>query len=219
VENEKQADYRRIPRLKWIHKTFGVAADAIQPSEFLPTQECRTLDINRQRRRGEVAMTNFIGEVRSGKGEHSALTIPGATDWHDSPCGWPARFHPGSLNVRILKNGYPYGFTDPDEGGRGVSRLDDGVIEPTVVLPWGMIENNRLRPKTGKPRRGTGQFWPAIITVEATRDSAACWVFRRIHSSIKHQLELVSSLYLREHLALADGTVVFVDVYERDELD
>lgn len=145
-------------------------------------------------------MLRFIGIVQSGKGKHSKLIIPGAADFNGAPLKWPITFYPGSLNVGISKNGYPEGFKDPDEGGCGVTLLDGEVIEPTVVLPWYKIGNNSLRPKSGKPRRGTGKFWPAVITVAATGDLADCWVFRRIDSTIKRQLEVVSSLCLKTHL-------------------
>ena len=113
--------------------------------------------------------------------------------------------------------GYPEGFSDPDGGGRRVTLLDSGVIEPTVVLPWDKIGNNRLRPKAGKPRRGTGQFWPAVLTIVATGGSLDCWLFRRIDSTIKSQLELVSSLHLKTQLSLIDGMDVLVDVFAMDE--
>ena len=164
-------------------------------------------------------MFRFIGKIRSGKGKHSELIIPGTADLNHAPTAWPDRFHPGSLNVGILKDGYPEGFMDPDEGGRGVSLLDDGVIEPAVVLAWDRIGNNGLRPKAGKPRRGTGQFWPAVITVMATGSTADCWLFRRINSRIKRQLEIVSSLHLKTHLSLEDGMDASVDVYGRREKD
>lgn len=164
-------------------------------------------------------MLQFIGNVRSGKGKHSELVIPGTAELNPAPRAWPDRFHPGSLNVGIRKDGYPEGFVDPDEGGRGVTLLDDGVIEPAVVLEWDRIANNGLRPKAGKPRRGTGQFWPAVISVPATGTTADCWLFRRINSTIKRQLEIVSSLHLKAHLSLEDGMDVSVDVYGRCEED
>ena len=162
-------------------------------------------------------MLRFVGKVRSGKGKHSELVIPGIADLNHAPTAWPDRFHPGSLNIGIFKDGFPEGFVDPDEGGRGVTLLDDGVIKPAVTLAWDRIGNNGLRPKAGKPRRGTGQFWPAVITVVATGGTSDCWLFRRIDSTIKRQLEIVSSLHLKVHLSLKDGMGVFVDVYGRDE--
>jgi hypothetical protein len=150
-------------------------------------------------------MLRFIGRVRSGKGKHSELVIPGAANLNGAPPAWPAKFQPGSLNVGILKDGYPEGLTDPDEGGRGVTLLDIGSLEPTVILPWDRIGNNGLRPKAGKPRRGTGQFWPALLYVMSTGKSADCWVFRRVDSTIKLQLEIVSALHLKSHLSLIDG--------------
>ncbi len=132
---------------------------------------------------------------------------------------WPAMFQPGSLNIGVAKDGYPTGFADPDEGGRGVTPLDDAVIEPVVVLRWDQIRNNGLRPKNGEPRRGMGQIWPAVITVLATGDSAVCWVFRRIGSSIKRQLEIISPLHLRTHLSLTDEIRVAVDVFGKGEAE
>lgn len=162
-------------------------------------------------------MIRFIGKIRSGKGKHSELIIPGVAELNGAPPNWPTKFHPGSLNIGIAKDGYPEGFADPDAGGRGITPLDDGVIKPTVVLPWDKIGNNGLKPKKGSPDRGTGQFWPAIITVISTGDAAHCWAFRRINSSIRRQLEIVAATSLRNLLHLNDGVDVFVDIAGEDE--
>jgi len=159
-----------------------------------------------------TTILKFTGKVRSGKGEHSKLLIPGAEDISDPPPDWPIRFYPGSLNIDILSDGYPQGFAPPESGGRGVSPLDDGGIEPTVVLPWDKIGDNKLNPKKERPRRGTGQFWPSVLTVVATTNKVDCWVFRRIDSTIERQLELVSNLALRAHLCLKDGMEVTVEL-------
>jgi len=55
-------------------------------------------------------MFRFIGNVRSGKGKHSELVIPGIADLNHAPTAWPDKFHPGSLNVGIVKDGYPESF-------------------------------------------------------------------------------------------------------------
>lgn len=164
-------------------------------------------------------MLRFTGTVRSGKGHHSELVIPGAQGITDPPPGWPERFHPGSLNVGIPSDGYPRGFAAPETGGKGVTPLDDGVIEPAVVLPWDKIGNNRLRPKPRKPHRGTGQFWRATLTVRDSGEKVDCWVFRRIDSTINKQLELVSPLPLKQHLGLRDDMEVAVELFGKKEED
>lgn len=157
-------------------------------------------------------MIQFTGKIRSGKGEHSDLVIPGSSELGKIISDWPKCFYPGSLNVGI--NGYPEGFSaSPD----GVTRLDSGAIQPTVVLDWNQIKNNKLRPKQDNPQRGTGQFWPAVLTVDKTGESIDCWVFRRINSTIKKQLELISQKRIRESLSLDDGTEVSIKLYSKEE--
>jgi hypothetical protein len=164
-------------------------------------------------------MIRFRGNVGSGIGKHAQMTIPGRLEMASPPEGWPDQFHPGSLNVGIPRDGYPNGFRDPDDGGIGVVALDEGSPAPCLVLPWDKIANNGLKPKPGKPRRGTGQFWRARLTVVSTGQTADCWVFRRIDSTIKRQLEVMSESRLRSTLSLKDGAEVFVDLLQDDETD
>jgi len=96
------------------------------------------------------------------------MVVPGRSELVSSPDSWPERFWPGLLNVRIPPDGYPIGFQDPDAGGAGVVQLDDGDPSPALVLEWNRIENNGLKPKPGKPKRGTGHFWPAVLIVVST---------------------------------------------------
>lgn len=161
-------------------------------------------------------MIFFTGTVSSGKGEHKRMVIPGRRGLVLPPDGWPDGFWPGSLNIRILRDGYPVGFQDPDDGGGGVALLDEGNPTPTLVLEWNQIENNSLKPKRGKPRRGTGQFWPALLTVVSTRHTRPCWVFRRVNSTIKRQLEIISECSLRDVMSLTDGTEVYVHLSSND---
>jgi len=182
-----------------------------------------TLDSAPERRRSIIkekqGMIRFRGKVQRGKGKHNHMVIPGRYDIADPPADWPNQFFPGSLNVRIPKNGYPDGFQDPENGGIGIVALDERILEPSLVLRWDAIENNGLKPRPGKPRRGTGQFWPAKLTVVSTGQSADCWVFRRINSTIKRQLEIISDSFLRSTLSLDDGTEVSVDLLEKNEDD
>lgn len=156
-------------------------------------------------------MIRFKGTVRSGKGKHHQMVIPGRKELAAPPDGWPEQFHPGSLNVGIPLDGYPTGFQDPDCGGCGVVQLDQGTPAPSLILEWNQIKNNGLKPKPDKPRRGTGQFWPAILRVSSTGVTHSCWVFRRIDSAIKRQLEIVADCALRGALSLTEGTEVFVE--------
>lgn len=162
-------------------------------------------------------MIRFRGKVRSGKGKHNQMVIPGRDSLAHPSAHWPDRFFPGSLNIGIPPDGYPNGFRDPDNGGMGVAALDQGIPKPLLVLPWDKIENNGLRPKPGKPTRGTGHFWRAILTVVATGRSTGCWIFRRIDSTINRQLEIISESPLRSALSLDDGTEVLVDLLETGE--
>lgn len=157
-----------------------------------------------------MSTISFKGTVRSGKGKHNQMVVPGRTALASPPDGWPESFWPGSLNVGILPDGYPHGFQDPDTGGTGVVQLDDGNRTPALVLEWNQIENNGLQPKPDKPRRGTGQFWRAVLTVVSTGQTRPCWVFRRINSTIKRQLEIIADCSLRDVLSLTDGTQVYV---------
>jgi hypothetical protein len=147
------------------------------------------------------------------------MTVPGRLEMTDAQEGWPNQFHPGSLNVLIPRDGYPDGFGNPDDGGTGVATLDQGIPAPCTVLPWDKIGNNGLNPKPRKPRRGAGQFWRARLTVISTGQTANCWVFRRIDSTIKRQLEVISESRLRSTLSLEDGTEVFVDILQENETE
>jgi len=164
-------------------------------------------------------MIRFKGRVRTGKGKHNQMVIPGRKALRSPPDAWPESFYPGSLNVGVPSDGYPDGFHDPDIGGAGVAQLDGGIPTPALVLPWNDIENNGLKPKPGKPRRGTGQFWSAVLTVASTGKTQECWVFRRINSTIKRQLEIIADCRLRNALSLNDGDEVYVDFLGGDETE
>lgn len=155
-------------------------------------------------------MLRFVGHIKSGVGKHSQLVLPGSSVLQNAPADWPTAFTPGSLNVRIVRDGYPSGFTDPDLGGQGVMLLDGDTFPPTVEVPQDQITNNSLGPRRNEPNRGLGRFWRSQLTVESTGLSVNCWVFRRIGSSIKSQLEIVAGDHLRTAMALADGMMVVV---------
>jgi hypothetical protein len=164
-----------------------------------------------------MTMIRFKGKVRSGKGKHNQMVIPGRNALASPPDSWPESFCPGSLNVGIACDGYPNGFQDPDSGGTGAVQLDEGSPTPALVIEWNQIKNNGLKPKAGKPRRGTGQFWPAVLTVVSTGQTQQCCVFRRINSKIKRQLEIIAHCSLRDTLCLNDDAEVCVDLWGADE--
>jgi len=83
-------------------------------------------------------------------------------------------FHPGSLNVGIRADGYPQGFASPETGGKGVTPLDDRVIEPTLVLPWNKIANNRLVPSQGN-QKGDRSILARDSHIRDTGGNVDCW--------------------------------------------
>ena len=158
-------------------------------------------------------MTRFTGKVRDGKNKHNhQMKVPGRSQIDSDVEGWPESFFAGSLNVGIEGNGYPEGFSSPEDGGRGVCLLDDGVVPPDLVLEYNKIENNSLEPKRGKPGRGTGQFWRATVTVVLTGENYDAWLLRRINSGIKRQLEIIADCKLRDVIKLTNGSEVHVDL-------
>lgn len=155
-------------------------------------------------------MLRFVGHIKSGIGKHSKLVLPDSSVLSTAPPDWPKVYTPGSLNVTVMRDGYPSGFADPELGGQGVVLLDGNSIPPTVEVPWDQITNNSLTPKPNAPNRGQGRFWRSRLTVESTGQSAHCWVFRRIGSTIKRQFEIVAGTHLRTAMTLTDGMAVVV---------
>lgn len=155
-------------------------------------------------RRDLTRTLTFHCVVRSGKGRHSRIAIPGKHKLRDSADDWPEQLYPGSLNALILAGGYPEGF---DALGRGVGmkKLDEGAFCPAFVIPADQITSNS---------RGDGQVWRAIVLVPSTGAECACWVFRRIRSTIRRQIELVANERLRDRLGISDGSNVLVVICE-----
>ena len=148
-------------------------------------------------------MVIFRGRISSGLGRHSELIIPGKQNLADSPIDWPEEFEAGSLNVQIVE------FPEALKSTRTrLKALDRGVIPPTLVIPQDRIENNSLRRKFFKPRRGMGQAWRA--TLYAKSRSMPVWVFRRVGSHMHDCLELISDKRIRNHLDIRDEDEVSV---------
>ena len=108
-------------------------------------------------------MIIFRGKISSGLGRHSELIIPGKHNLTDSPVDWPEEFATGSLNVQIVE------FPEALKSTRTrLKALDRGVIPPTLVIPQDRIENNSLRRKFFKPRRGMASNALRQVAVNAS---------------------------------------------------
>jgi hypothetical protein len=157
-------------------------------------------------------MLRFAGRAKSNSQKFSKqVRIPSRRNIHCPPLGWPENFEIGSLNIGI--DDYPSGFVAPEDGGRGVAELEQGSLEPVLVLEHFQI----ISPFPDKPARGRRQFWPATLTVSTTKAKANCWVCRRIGTAVVNQLELISYRKLRDYLRLEDGIPVQADVYGQHE--
>lgn len=156
----------------------------------------------------------FTGKVRSNKGRfHEDMVVPGRVALSSAPDDWPTELASGTLNVQINDEGFPDDFGEIGDG-RGVKKFDEGRFPPAFVIPQSEIIGNTLKPKEGKPHRGTGQVWRAELRNLTTGESAKCWMLRRINSGIAAQIELVSEYRLRDRLRLSDETPVRVTVFE-----
>ncbi len=215
---------------KWVHKERVIDKDKDLYTETIVDPETGKVihhcsePLSQHRGHGSAKNSGpsttlrFLGTVKSGLGKHSRLAIPGSGKLNGRPPpGWPPKFIPGSLNILVDDNGYPAGFAEI-EGDR-LAKLDTGAFPPAIMIPATEISGNTLKPKPGMPRRGAGQFWPARISVSGTDKTACCWLFRRVGSSIKQQLELVSGVVLRKELLLTDGVHTIVDVKFNSSLD
>jgi hypothetical protein len=140
----------------------------------------------------------FAGNVVNGIGKHSELFIPGRSELPECPLDWPEKLFPGSLNVRISK--YPNEFAS-----RGLppfaTALDVAGFEPQFTIEQHLILENKLTATQAMPRRGEAQIWRALLI--APNHEVGCWILRRFGSALKDQIELVSSIGLRNELGLA----------------
>lgn len=156
----------------------------------------------------------FIGMVRTHTDHFSrTMTLPGRHDLLLVPSDWPTKLAPGTLNVEI--DAFPEGFDDIGDGD-GLKKLDKGEFRAALVIPQRKIAGNTLMSTSDEPTKGFAQAWRAELRVIDTGQSTACWMLRRIGSSIAPQIELVSDENLRRRLTLVDGTRVKVIVYEAE---
>jgi hypothetical protein len=160
----------------------------------------------------------FTGKVQSNMGRFAnEITLPSRSNASVCPPDWPSRIEPGTLNVRIDADGFPTSFNEIGSSD-GLKKLDEGRFAPAFVIPHDAIRGNTLPPKSNRPLRGTGQAWRARITVCGTGASHECWMFRRIGSTLRDQIELVSEQRIRSVLNLnQDGTPVTVEIIEGEE--
>jgi CTP-dependent riboflavin kinase len=144
-----------------------------------------------------VDQLEFVGNVINGIGKHSELFIPGRPQLSDCPVDWPIKLFSGSLNVRISK--YPDEFA-----ARGlpplVTSLDIASFEPQFTIARHLMHINALAATQAMPHRGNAQVWRASL-ITSNRE-VQCWVLRRFGSALKDQIELVSSISLRNELGL-----------------
>ena len=155
----------------------------------------------------------FEGVVCNGMGRFNVLEIPGRAKLPVAPADWPEVLTAGSLNVRIIHNGFPTDFTQRGLAASVVA-FDQGVFEPEFEIGWDQIGNNTLTPTSAMPRRGDAQVWRAEILLADGRSIRGCWMLRRIGSRVGEQLEFVAGRRLRDD-ELSNCTLVRVLVYGR----
>ena len=143
----------------------------------------------------------FAGKVVNGIGKHSELFVPGRSEVPDCAIGWPEKLLPESLNVRISK--YPDEFA-ARRLPPFVATLDIAGFEPQFKIARHLMLNNTLAATQTMPHRGDAQVWMASLIT--SKQEVSCWVLRRFGSALKDQIELVSSVGLRNELGLTrDG--------------
>jgi CTP-dependent riboflavin kinase len=149
----------------------------------------------------------FKGCIVKGIGQHTTLSVPGRNDITQAPTDWPTKLCPGSLNVRVVPDGYPTLFKEKGLAETTKS-LDKDCYPCTFQIAQPEFGNNRLTPTSGNPRRGSAQVWRALLS--ANGDNINCWVLRRYGSGLSDQLELVSEIHLRTKYGLRDGHAAIV---------
>ena len=87
----------------------------------------------------ETKKMRFTGHVRTGKGKHAELVIPGKCELLSSPCDWPKTLCPGSLNIKIAPDGYPPEFIGVDPKN-AIKALDTGLLPPAFTIPQAQIK-------------------------------------------------------------------------------
>ena len=89
--------------------------------------------------------------------------------------------------------------------------LDTGRFAPEFEIGRDQFESNLLHPRDGVPRGGDAQVWRAhVMIARHVMSEPSCWVLRRFGSRVGEQLELVSSVQLRDVYGLKKGTEIIV---------
>lgn len=157
----------------------------------------------------------FTGVVVDGCGLFARqLVLPNRPELSVPIRDWPECPQQGTLNVLIQDAGFPADFL-VHFPGPDIRHLDTRRFEPEAELKWREIGGNTLPPTPGDPDRGNAQVWRSVLRRCDTREEKRCWVLRRLGSGLWQHLELVAGEKLRGSLALANRTVVEVDVEGR----
>ena len=139
----------------------------------------------------------FGGMIINGIGRHVELALPGRRELSEAPEDWPDALTPGSLNLRVTEFPAEFGALKLEPS---VKSLDVAGFAPAFTIAQDAMGNNRLRPNSEMPHRGTAQVWRAVLSVESKQ--TPCWVLRRFGSGLRDQIEMVSEMHLRTALGL-----------------
>lgn len=144
----------------------------------------------------------FEGIITSGVGRYIELHVPGREEIVQAPGDWPKVLCKGSLNVRIVPEGYPPLFSECGHPNT-VRSLDTKCFPCSFMIGHDEFGNNQLRPIPSTPKRGSAQVWRAVLKTNGY--SIDCWVLRRFGSGLSDQLELLSEKHMRSEYGLEDG--------------
>jgi CTP-dependent riboflavin kinase len=139
---------------------------------------------------GKVVLSE-PGKPRRTAGQFSTLILENQDVFREY---FGVDLYPGSLNVDV-------GFVGLHE------ELDRGQPKPSFAIPRSEL--------IGMPGYlGDGQAWRCDLLVNETQQEHACWLFRRIGSSVPpSHIEILSPLGLVEEFALRHGTPVTVKIH------
>jgi hypothetical protein len=150
---------------------------------------------------------SFKGLIADGVGRYIELHVPGREEISQAPSDWPIMLRKGSLNVRIVSEGYPRLFAAlglPNS----VRSLDLRPFPCAFEIMQSEFRNNQLKPEPNLPHKGSAQVWRA--TLAWAGDKRHCWVLRRYGSAVGEQLELLSEVHMRSTFKLVTGQPVIV---------
>lgn len=150
---------------------------------------------------------SFKGVIGDGVGRHVELHVPGREEIAQAPTDWPVTLQKGSLNVRIVAEGYPSQFATLGLPNN-VQSLDMKQFPPAFEIAQSQLGNNQLKPLAGMPHRGSAQVWRATLLAQGKEHP--CWVLRRYGSGVGEQLELLSEVHMRSAFQLVNGQSVVV---------